>query len=151
MARSIIRSVGSVILSLVVALVLVIALEGASAVLHPFPPGFEGTHDEMVEHVARYPGWVLAVVVVAWGTTTFISTWLATRLGAGRHPAHGIVVGLLLLLAVIFNMYVLPYPIWFEVLNLVVFPLGSYYGAKLGRGERNARPARHFDSVGGPK
>ena len=134
MARSIMRSVGSVLFGLVVALVLIIALEGVSAVLHPFPPEFDGTPDELAEHVARYPGWILAVVIVAWGTTTFIGAWLATRLGTGRHPAHGIAVGLLLLLAVIFNMYLLPYPIWFEVLNLVVFPLGTFYGAKLGRG-----------------
>ncbi len=139
MRRSIIRSVASVILSLLVAMVLVIAVEGFSAVVHPFPPGFNGTPDEMYEHVARYPDWVLAVGVVAWGATTFASTWLATRLGAARHPAHGIVVGVLLLLAVVFNMYLLPYPLWFEVLNLVVFPIGIYCGVRLGRGERNAK------------
>ena len=139
MTRSKIRSVASVILSLLLAFVLVIAVEGFSAVVHPFPPGFNGTPDEMYEHVARYPDWVLAVVVVAWGVTVFASTWLAIRVGAARHPAHGIVVGLLLLLAVVFNMYMLPYPLWFEVLNLVVFPLGIYCGVKLGRGERNAK------------
>ena len=139
MSSSIIRSVASVILSLLVAMVLVIAVEGVSAVLHPFPPGFDGTPDEMYEHVARYPDWVLAAAVAGWGATTFASTWLATRVGAARHPAHGIVVGSLLLLAVVFNMYHLPYPLWFEVLNLVVFPLGIYYGVKLGREERNAK------------
>ena len=58
---------------------------------------------------------------------------------AVRHPAHGIVVGLLLLLAVVFNMYHLPYPLWFEVLNLMVFPLGIYCGVRLGRGEKKAK------------
>lgn len=138
MVGSILRSVASIVLSLVVALLLVIAMEGVGALLHPFPPGFEGTRDEMHAHVARFPGWVLAVVVVGWGATTFISTWMATRLGAGRHPAHGIAIGSILFLAVIFNMYMLPYPLWFELLNLVVFPLGIYYGARLGREERNA-------------
>jgi len=139
MIRSIIRSVASVILGLLVAMVLVIAVEGVSAIVHPFPPGFNGTPGEMYEHVANYPDWVLTAAVAAWGTTAFASTWLATRVGAARHPAHGIVVGLLLLLAVVFNMYLLPYPLWFEILNLAVFPLGIYCGVKLGRGERNAK------------
>ena len=137
MTRSIIRSVGSVVVSLAVALVLVIVVEVASAVLHPFPPGFDGTHDQMIEHVARYPGWVLALAAVAWGAIMFISTWLATRLGAGRHPAHGVAVGLLLFSAAVFNMYLLPYPIWFELLNLVLFLLGGYFGVRLGRGGKS--------------
>ena len=146
MSGSIIRSVASVILSLLVAMVLVIAVEGFSAVVHPFPPGFNGTPDELKAHVARYPDWVLMAAVAAWGATTFASTWLATRVGAARHPAHGIVVGLLLLLAVVFNMYHLPYPLWFEVLNLTVFPLGIFYGVKLGRGKRNVESGTGISS-----
>jgi uncharacterized protein YacL len=72
------------------------------------------------------------VAVVAWGLTTFVSAWLATRLGSGRHRAHGIVVGLILLALVVMNMSMLPYPVWFWVANLLVFPLGFYWGAKLG-------------------
>ena len=133
------RSSGSVVLSLIVAFVLVVAVEGISSVLHPFPPGFEGTSDEIIEHVTRYPVWVLAFLgVVGWGGTMFISTWLATRLGARRHPAHGFGVGSLLLLAVIYNMYHLPYPIWFVILDLVVLSLGIYYGTKMGGGERSS-------------
>ena len=138
MSYSIFRSVGSVILSLLVALVLVIAVEGFGAIVHPVPPGFNGTFEEMAEHVARSPDWVLAVAAVAWGATVFVSTWLATRLGAGRHPAHGFVVGSLLILAVVFNMYQLPYPLWFEVFNLVAFPVAIYWGVKLGREEKKA-------------
>jgi hypothetical protein len=64
-------------------------------------------------HVAKYPLWVLALVVVGWGATVFVSAWLATRLGARRHPAQGIVIGSILVAAVAFNMFMLPYPLWF--------------------------------------
>lgn len=133
MIRSVIRSVAAVIVGLLLALLLVVAVEGFSAVVHPFPDGFSGTKEEMHQHVARYPDWVLAVGGLAWGATTLASTWLATRLGVGRHPAHGILVGSLLFVAVVFNMYLLPYPLWFEILNLVIFPIGIYCGVKLGR------------------
>lgn len=146
MISSILRSVGSVIASLVVAMVLIIAVEGASAIVHPFPPDVDTSDPEVVKaHVARYPAWVLALAGVAWGFTTFVSVWVATRLGAGRHPAHGIGVGLVLLLAVVTNMLMLPYPIWFELLNLVTFPLGIYWGVKLARAGRGESPGHHRD------
>ena len=71
---------------------------------------------------------------MGWGLTTLLSAWLATRLGSGRHPAHGILVGSILLIAAIGNMLMLPYPMWFWILNLVL-PAGFCLGARLGRAE----------------
>ena len=125
-----IRSVGSVSVGLMVALILVIGVEGVSSILHPFPPGVDPTDLEVCKaHVARYPTGVLALVVLAWGMAVFVSSWVATRLGTGRHLAHGIVVGSMLLAAVVFNMAMLPYPNWFWV-NLIVFPIACFAGAK---------------------
>jgi hypothetical protein len=73
---------------------------------------------------------VLAVVVAAWGLTVLLSTWLAARLGPGRHRTHGIIVGLALLALVGINMSMLPYPIWFCIANLVAFPFAIYCGTK---------------------
>ena len=143
MIRSILRSVGSIILSLVVAMALIVAVEVVSGIFHPFPPGVDTSDYEVVKaHVAKYPHWLLALAAVAWGGTTFVSAWLATRLGAGRHPAHGIAVGALLLLAAGFNMLMLPYPIWFEIANYLFIPLAIYGGVKLGR-----QPRPHQRSV----
>ena len=58
-------------------------------------------------------------------------------LGPGRHPAHGNVVGSILLLAAVANMLMLPYPVWFWVLNLVIFTAADLLGAKWGQ----ARPS----------
>lgn len=137
MAMSIIRSSGSVLLGLLVALALVIAVEGISAVLHPFPPGFDGTPEAMLNHVANYPAWVLALLGGAgWAAAAFASTWIATRLGTGRHPAHGVTVGVILLAAAGFNIAMLPYPAWFMVLDFFVLPLGIALGTWLGAANR---------------
>ena len=124
------RAVAAVIAGMLVAFVLVIAVELFSALVHPFPPGFGGTKEEICQHVERYPQWVLAVAVVAWGATVFISTWTAKRI-SGRGSA--LVVGFLLFAAVAFNLSMLPYPIWFKIANLLVFP------AAIGWGSRNSR------------
>lgn len=130
-----IRSVAAVFAGLVLAFALVVGIEGIGAVVHPFPPDVDPTDMDVCRaHVARCPGWFLAVAVVLWGLTTLVSVWVATRLGTGRHPAHGVVVGVFLCLAAGFNMLMLPYPIWFDLGNLVAFPSAIYFGVCFGRG-----------------
>src|SRR5262245_37377450 len=106
--------------------------------MHPLPDGLDATDPGVIcEHVARYPPALLLGGGILWGLTTFLSAWTATRLGAARHPAHGILVGSILLGLAVMNMSMLPYPAWFWVLNLVAFPASCCLGVWLGR----ARPA----------
>ena len=134
MIGAIARSVIAVVLALVLAVALVVGVEVMSSILHPLPPGLDPADPEVLKaHVAGYPAGVLLLAGLGWGLTTLLSAWLATRLGSGRHPAHGILVGSILLIAAIANMLMLPYPIWFWILNLVVFPAGFCLGARLGR------------------
>src|SRR5436190_12596778 len=135
MIVAILRSIGAVVAGLVVAFILIIAVEGISAVLHPFPPGVDPNDYELCkEHVANYPQWLPAVVVVLWGMIALVCSWLATRLGTMRHAAHGKVVGFLLFLPMIVNVTMLPYPIWFGLLNLIAIPMATILGTMLGRG-----------------
>jgi len=135
MIGSILRSMGSVVAGLAVASALIVAVEIFSSIFHPFPPGVDPSDYEVCKaQVASYPTWVLAVAAAGWAAGVFAAAWLATRLGTGRHPAHGIVVGAILLAMVGLNMAMLPYALWFPILNLVSFPLGTYWGTKLGRG-----------------
>lgn len=110
------RIIGSIVAGFVLAFALVVALELFSSVVHPLPADFAGTGEEMCRHVERYPAWVLGVAAAAWVGTAFVSTWLATRLG-GKIP--GIVLSLFLIWAVVFNVSMLPYPVWFEVVSVL--------------------------------
>ncbi|MCE9527244.1 MAG: hypothetical protein K8R36_14450 [Planctomycetales bacterium] len=135
MVVSIFRSIGAVIAGLAVALFLIVAVEGISAVIHPFPPGVDPSDYELCQaHVANYPQWLLGIVVVLWGMTALVSSWLATRLGTKRHSAHGKVVGFFLFLPMIANVAMLPYPVWFGLFNMVAIPLATILGTMLGRG-----------------
>lgn len=129
---SMIRSTIAVFLGLVLAFMLAVAVEVFSAVVHPFPADFDGSFESVAEHVANYPAWILALCGLMYGVGVLASTWLATRLGTGRHPAHGAVVGAMLLMAILYNMVKLPYPSWFEAGMLILFPLGTYFGIRLG-------------------
>ena len=111
------RVIAGSLAGMVTAFLLLIAAEMFSAIMHPFPADFGGTQEEVCQHVARYPEWVLATVVGAWGLTALASTWIAARIG-GRGAA--ILIGLLLLAGLVCNVTMLPYPRWFKVLSVIV-------------------------------
>lgn len=104
---AILRGAVAVIAGLVVALILVIAVEAFSEVVHPRPPDFQNTMEETCAHVERYPVWVLAVVIPMWAGIAFASRWLAGRL---RNRISALFVGILLFGAAAFNVSMPPYP-----------------------------------------
>lgn len=125
------RAIGATVAGMVTAFILVIVVELFSAVVHPLPADFRGTMDEMCKHVERYPNWVLAVVVPAWAATALASTWIAGRLG---NLWSALLIGLLLLAALVYNIWMLPYTIWFKVASLIVIPsaivTGVYWSSR---------------------
>src|SRR5262249_54823807 len=129
------RTFAGILVGMVVALVLLAAVEFFGSVVHPFPEGFGGTTEEMSQHVERFPHWILAVAVAAWAVTAFVSTWTAKRLG---NVYSFVIVGLLLLALLVFNISMLPYPMWFKIVSLVVIPAGIVAGGRLSTRNKTA-------------
>ncbi len=135
---SILRSLGGVIAGLVVSFIVVVAVEGMGAVLHPFPPGADMSDMEVCRaHVAKFPAYVLVLSMIGWGISAFAGSWVATRLGTRRHMAHGLILGGFLLVMAVVNMSMLPYPVWFWG-NIIVLPVSSFWGARLARERRSS-------------
>lgn len=134
MVGSILRSVGAVIAGLAAAMVFIVGTEVVGLAVHPFPPGVDSHDPEVCKaYIVKLPADGYVIAVAGWGLAVLSGTWVATRLGAGRHPAPGLVVGSILLAAALMNMLMLPYPIGFWIANLVVFPAATYLGTKWGR------------------
>jgi hypothetical protein len=141
--KTVLRTVAGVLAGLLVAFVLVAAVEMFSAVVHPFPEDFGGTTEEMCRHVERYPPWVLAVAVPMWAATAFAGVWTAQKLG--NLPAAA-TVALLLLAALVMNLAMLPYPLWFKIACMIAIPAAMMLGVRWSR-PKFAAPASP-DNVG---
>jgi hypothetical protein len=128
MMKTVVRTLAGIVAGMISAFVLIVLVELFGSVVHPVPPDFTGTMEEMCEHVARFPQWVLAVVVPAWGASAFLSTWTAYKIG---NRGSALVVGLALLAALVFNISKLPYPIWFKIANLLTIPTAIVFGGHL--------------------
>jgi hypothetical protein len=129
------RSIGGIVAGMLVAFLLVIGVEFFSSIVHPIPADFDGSMEQMCEHIVRYPNWVLAVCGAAWGGTALAGTWIAGRLG---NRGSALVVALLLLAGVAFNIAMLPYPAWFKAAVLIVIPAAALAGIYLSGRERPA-------------
>jgi hypothetical protein len=106
------RSLGAIVVGLIPASLFVIGMEIIGEAMYPFPADLDPNDMKAVcAHVARLPSTVLLIGVVGWNVGTFLSSWVATRLGTRRHPAHGIGVGSFFFLMAVTNMGLLPYPI----------------------------------------
>src|SRR5262245_38475372 len=112
--KSVMRTLLAVVAGMVVALVLVVAVEFFSSIVHPIPADFKGT---IPDHVRRYPDWVLGVVVLMWGGTIVAATWVASRFG---NLVAGLIVVALLAWALTFNLTKLPYTMWFKIVMFSV-------------------------------
>ena len=121
-----IRSLLSVVTGMALAMALVAAVEAFGEMVHPAAP-FNG---DVPEQVRRYPDWVLAVVVMAWGGTAAAATWVASRIG---NRVAGGIVALLLAWALAFNLVMLPYTTWFKVAMFITFPIACFLGIRYGR------------------
>jgi hypothetical protein len=126
--KAALRTLAAVLIAMFVAFVLVNVVELFSTVVHPFPADFKGTTEEICRHVEKYPQWILAVVVPVWAGTALLSTWIARRIGT---PYSSEIVGLALMSALVFNLTKLPYPIWFNVANLLAIPAAIIAGSWL--------------------
>jgi hypothetical protein len=89
----------------------------------------------MCRHVERYPHWVLALVVAAWAVTAFVGSWTAKRI---ENLSSFAIVSLLLLAALVFNISMLPYPMWFKIVNLLVIPAAIVAGGRLATRNKTA-------------
>ncbi|WP_437193467.1 hypothetical protein [Planctomicrobium sp. SH527] len=112
-----VRIFGALFAAVVTALILLIAVEFFSSIVHPPPADFKGTQQEIDDLVKRYPDWVLALVVPMWGFTAFICTWIAGRIGNRVCAAS---VGFLFTALVVCNTSMLPYPVWFKILMPII-------------------------------
>ena len=127
--KTFLRAVAAIFAGLIVLFTLLIAVEFFSAVVYPVPKDFGGTQEEMCRHVERYPHWVLAVVVPMWTFAAFASTWTARKIG---NLTTATIVGLLVLAALVCNIAMLPYPMWFKIANLLVIPAAIFAAGRPG-------------------
>jgi hypothetical protein len=137
--RALMRTIGVVLLGVITAVVIVAVVEAINSRIYPLPAGVDPNNAKALKEViATLPLGALLMVLLGWWLGALGGGWLAARLAGRLDMLHGLVVAVIILSAAIFNLLMLPHPIWFWVAAVLGIPLGGYIGTRSGANKLKA-------------
>jgi hypothetical protein len=132
------RNIGAGIVGIFLAVGLVWAIESIGHLVYPPPADLDFANAEaMREYTDTVPIGALLFVAAAWFVGTLAGTFAACRIGTASPLVFVLVVGGLMLAATITNLMMIPHPLWFSALGIVVVLVGAWFG-KTFAGERKS-------------
>lgn len=114
-----IRTMFSVMLGMVVALMVMLGLEFVGSWMFPMPAGQLVNEADLAQIVANAPIGKLVWVLCGWLLAAVCGGWVAARLARVRRMSAAIAVGVLIVLGVIGNAWMLPHPLWMTLLGVI--------------------------------
>ena len=114
------RDAAAAVAGLVVAIVLIAAVQFVGHSIYPPPAGLDQHDPEaMQDYVSTLPVLALLFPMFAYFIGTFCGTLLACTIGTARPVIFAFIVGLLILAFTIANLISIPHPLWFSVIAVV--------------------------------
>lgn len=114
-----IRTMFSVMLGMLVTLMVMLGLEFVGSWMFPMPAGQLTTEADLAEIVANAPTGKLVWVLFGWLLAAVCGGWVAARLARVHRMAAAIMVGVLVVLGVVLNAWMLPHPLWMTLLGVI--------------------------------
>ena len=130
--KSVLRSVGSVLLGFVVGTAIMLCVETLNHKIYPLPDGFDPRVPGAVSAAMKSaPLGALLMVLGGWIIGTLVGAWITARVAPPSKLKHGMILGIFFLGAGIANNLSIPPPLWFWVCSLALFLPAAYIGSKL--------------------
>ncbi len=126
------RTILAVIAGLIVAMLLIFALESISLMLFPPPPGMKlETEADIAQLVALSSTGQKAWVVFGWALASFVGGWIAALISRRHRRVAAGAIGVLIVIGTVMNATAIPHPLWMNALGVLLpIPL-ALLGARL--------------------
>ena len=99
-------------------------VETLNHILHPYPAGMKANDMEAFKsYIENLPFLGKFMVIVGYAVGALVSGFISTKIAKNGRPTAAVVCGLIFLSFTIYNMMVLPTPIWFWILGILVWIL----------------------------
>lgn len=99
-------------------------MEALGHFLYPLPAGVEPTNVEAFKaYVSTLPFAALLLVLVGYSLGAVVSGFISTKIANDGKNRYAIICGVFFLLATVYNMIMLPTPVWFWVLGILLWGL----------------------------
>ncbi len=131
------RTIIGTLVGILVAVGVFMGAEQVGEMLYPLPVGLDpADHEAMSAHAEALPVGALVVMLLGWAAGS-CGCGVVTRVVSGsRSPVAAYIAGLFLMTAGIVNLFLLPHPIWFRIVGMLVFipmTLAGHYLAGMRR------------------
>ena len=125
------RSIIAVIAGLIAGSIVIYLIELAGHALYPPPELFDPMDREAAkEMMDAAPIGSLLMVILAYLVGSFAGGAVAALVPAKSRLSHSLATGLILMVFGIINLVLLPHPVWFWVLSLIVFVPFAFLGGQ---------------------
>jgi len=116
----------------VVGFVVVFGVETLNGRIHPPPAGVDLADPAALRAaMADLPASALVIVLAGWALGSCIGGSVAAKFGGTRPVRNALIVGAILMAAGVTNLFMLPHPLWFNVLGLIVFLPAAWAGGRI--------------------
>ena len=126
------RTILAVILGIVVAGLIVAGIETVGHTLNPPPPGTDLTQPGAMETLmASLPTTALIIIVLAWALGSIGGGFTAAKISRQHKFGAALAVGIVMVLLVASNFFVIPHPLWMMAVGVLVPIPRALVGRKL--------------------
>lgn len=134
------RKIIAVVLGVVVAFVLIIAIESLGHSVYPLPDNMDISDPEAMQaYVMSAPIGAILLVLAAWLVATLVGGLLACFIARETPLVYAAIVGGLVLLGTIINLMSIPHPLWFSATSVVAIIATIFVTGRLGSAFAAAR------------
>ena len=127
------RKILAVVFGIVIALVLIIAIEALSHAVYPVPEGLDLTNQEALQaYIMDLPIAALLFVLAAWLVATLVGGLLACFIAKESPLVYSAIIGGLVLLGTSINLMSIPHPRWFSITSVVAIIATIFLSGRLG-------------------
>ena len=123
----------AVVFGIVVAVVLIIAIEALGHAVYPVPDGLDLTEPEALQaYVMDAPIAALLFVLGAWLVATLVGGLLACFIAKESPLVYSAIIGSLVLMGTVINLISIPHPLWFSITSVLAIIATIFVTSRLG-------------------
>ncbi len=127
------RKILAVLFGVVVAVVLIIAIEALGHTVYPVPNGLDLTNPEVLKaYMIDAPIAALLLVLGAWLVAALVGGLLACFIAKESPLVYSAIIGGLVLMGTVINLISIPHPLWFSITSVVAIIATTIVTSRLG-------------------
>ena len=112
----------AVIAGLIVAIIIFSLFEYISTIIYPFPKDIDISNETaMKEYVSTLPSPVLLIILAGYAIGSFVAGLVIGSVSKSSEKKLPFIAGSILTIAAIINLATIPHPIWFMIINLLLY------------------------------